>query len=666
MTHVNWGILATGNIARRFAETLAESATGTAVAVASREKAKAIAFAGEFDIPVAYGSYDELLADPAVEAVYVSTPHPQHAEWVIRAARAGKHVLSEKPAALTFSEAEAAITAARENGVFFMEAFMYRCHPQTAQLVDLVRSGEIGDIRLIRAMFSFQTERDPNGRLFANALGGGGILDVGSYCMSMARLLAGAAQGLPFAEPLSIKAVAQLDPSEGTDLYSTAVLEFEGGVLAELTTGVHLNQPNTVTVYGSEGSITVSQPWFPGAPGSRIIVALDSGAQREIDTETSVNAYHFEVDTVALHLADRAAPSPAMSPEDTLGNMRALDAWREDAGVVYRAEQRDHFVRPLWAETLSVRKAAPMAYASFPGIERPLARLVMGGIPTTTVGGQIVLDDYFERGGNVVDTAFVYDGVDESIGHWLRTRGVRDDVALIVKGAHTPHCTPEALTEQLEISLNRLGTDHAEIYVMHRDNPAVPVGEFVDVLNRHREAGRIGVFGGSNWTIERLSEANAYAAAHGLQGFSALNNQLSLAAVVEPVWDGCVSAGDAATRRWLTENQFPLIAWSSQARGFFTPRAAPDRLSDAELVRCWYSDANFERKRRAAELAAAKGCEEINIALAWVLNQPFPVWTLIGPATTGELHSSLGAVNVSLSPEEIAWLNLDSDDGPLP
>ncbi|GAA1980168.1 aldo/keto reductase [Microbacterium pumilum] len=661
MKHVNWGILATGNIAHRFAETLATSETGTAVAVASREHAKATAFAEEFDIPTAHGSYDDLLADPNVEAVYVSTPHPQHAEWIIRAARAGKHILSEKPAALTFAQAEAAITAARENDVFFMEAFMYRCHPQTAQLVDIVRSGEIGDIRLIRAMFSFQTTRDPEGRLFANALGGGGILDVGSYCMSMARLLAGAAQGLPFAEPVSVKAVAQLDPAEGTDLYSTAVLEFDGGLLAELTTGVLLNQPNTVAVYGSEGSITVDQPWFPGAAGSRIVVSLDSGEHREIETETTANAYHFEVDTVARHLADRAAPSPAMSPEDTLGNMRALDSWRAEAGVVYGAERRDQFVHPLWAERLSVHHTAGMEYASLPGVERPLARLVMGGVPTTTVGGQIVLDDYFERGGNVIDTAFHYDGVDESIGHWLRTRGVREDVSLIVKGAHTPNCTPEALSEQLEISLERLGTDHGEIYIMHRDNLDVPVGEFIDVLNSHRVAGRIGIFGGSNWSIDRLSEANAYAAAHGLQGFSLLNNQLSLAAPVEPVWAGCLSANDPNSRQWLAENHFPFLAWSSQARGFFTARAAPDRRSDAELVRCWYSNANFERKRRAAELAAAKGCEEINIALAWVLYQPFPTWTLIGPATTGELHSSLGALKVSLTPEEVAWLNLESD-----
>ena len=660
MKNVNWGILATGNIAHRFAETLAGSETGTAVAVASRDEARAAAFAQEFGIPVSYGSYDELLEDPQVDAVYVSTPHPQHAEWVVKAARAGKRILCEKPAALTFAEAEAAVEAARENDVFFMEAFMYRCHPQTAQLVDIIRSGEIGEVRLIRAMFGFRTDRDPSSRLFANALGGGGILDVGSYCMSMARLIAGVARGLPFAEPLSVKGVARLDPSEGTDQYAAAILEFEGGVLAELTTGVQLDQPNTVTVYGSLGSVTVTNPWFPGVPGSRIIVSPDSAEEREINTETSANAYQFEADTVARHLNDRAAPSPAMSPEDTLGNMRALDAWRADAGVVYQAELRENFIRPLWTDRLSVRETGAMAYASLRGVGRRMSRLVMGGVSTHTVAGQILLDDFFERGGNVVDSAFHYSGADESIGHWLRTRGVRDEVSLIVKGAHTPHCTPEAVTEQLEISLDHLGTDHGEIYILHRDNPAVPVGEFVDVLNRHHQAGRIGIFGGSNWTTARLTEANAYAAANGLQGFSVLSNQMSLATMVDPIWEGCLSANDPVSRRWLTENRFPLIAWSSQARGFFTPRAAPGSITDAELVRCWYSDENFERKRRAAELAAAKGCEEINIALAWVLGQPFPTWTLIGPATTSELHSSLRALSVSLTPEEIAWLNLES------
>ncbi|MCU1404520.1 MAG: oxidoreductase domain protein, partial [Glaciihabitans sp.] len=274
MTPINWGILATGNIARQFAKTAATSDSATVVAVASRDQAKATAFAEEFGIAAAYDSYDALFADPAVDAVYVCTPHPQHAELVIRAAKAGKHILCEKPSTMTHAELDVALTAVRENDVFFMEAFMYRCHPQTQQLVDIVASGELGDIRLIRCLFSFQTDYDPSSRLFNNELGGGGIMDVGSYCSSMARLLAGSAQGLPFAEPLLIKAIAELDPAEGTDLYSSAVLKFDGGVLAELTCGVLLNQPDTVTVYGSQGSVTVSNPWFPGGAGSQIVVQI--------------------------------------------------------------------------------------------------------------------------------------------------------------------------------------------------------------------------------------------------------------------------------------------------------------------------------------------------------------------------------------------------------
>lgn len=221
---------------------------------------------------------------------------------------------------------------------------MYRCHPQTARLVELVRTGAIGEVRLIRCSFSFEAGLDPSSRLIANALGGGGILDVGSYCMSMARLIAGATRDLPFAEPLSIKAVGHLEPTEGTGLYSVAALDFGDGLLAELTTGVRLTQPNTVTIEGSAGRITVTNPWFAGTPGSRIIVDLgedDHGESdhREINTETDENAYQFEIDTVARHLAARSAPSPAMSPADTLGNMRALDAWRREVGVIYEADE---------------------------------------------------------------------------------------------------------------------------------------------------------------------------------------------------------------------------------------------------------------------------------------------------------------------------------------
>src|SRR5690349_16447311 len=169
---LNWGILATGNIATAFAQGLSHSKTGRLVAVASRAQEKADRFAAEHKAPRAYGSYDALLADPDVHAVYVATPHPQHVEWAIRAAAAKKHVLVEKPLAVNFGEAMAIVEAAVEHDVFLMEAFMYRCHPQTAKLLELIRDKTIGDVRVIQGAFSFHWPRPfhTNSRLTSNAL----------------------------------------------------------------------------------------------------------------------------------------------------------------------------------------------------------------------------------------------------------------------------------------------------------------------------------------------------------------------------------------------------------------------------------------------------------------------------------------------------------------
>jgi len=339
MNKLRWGILGTGKIAGRLAKVLALSRTGELVAVASRDAARAGEFAREFSVPSAHGSYGALLGDPAVDAVYIATPHPQHAEWAIRAARAGKHILCEKPATLNHAEAEAVVGAARENGVFFMEAFMYRCHPQTARLVELIRAGTIGGVRLIECAFSADTAYDPGGRLFANALGGGAILDVGCYCLSMARLVAGVATGKDFADPIRLHAVGRLDPEQGTDLVALASVEFPDGILAHLTTGLKLHQDNEVRIWGSSGSIVITQPWHAGSAGARLIIRrYDTGAVEEISTETADDLYSYELDLVAECLAGGRVSSPAMSPEDTLGNMRALDGWRREVGVVYRDE----------------------------------------------------------------------------------------------------------------------------------------------------------------------------------------------------------------------------------------------------------------------------------------------------------------------------------------
>jgi predicted dehydrogenase/aryl-alcohol dehydrogenase-like predicted oxidoreductase len=664
-TQVSWGILGTGAIAHTFARGLAKSRTGKLRAVGSRAQGSADAFAKEFGSVRAHGSYEALLADPEVQAVYISTPHPSHAEWCIKAARAGKHILCEKPLTLNLAEATVVAEAAREHGVFLMEAFMYRCHPQTAKLVELIRSDAIGKVGVIQATFSFRADYKADGRHFKNELGGGGILDVGCYTTSISRLVAGAALGLPFANPVRLTGCACLDPGEGTDLYAVASAEFPGGILAQLATGVGLNQDSGLRVFGSEGSLHLPTPYLMAREGGSTTIFLNrKGGEKpeEIVVETPDYLYALEADSVGDALAQGRRESLHMTVADTLGNMAALDAWRASAGLIYENEKPSFAFPTISREPLRKRPAAPMTYGTLQGVELPVSRLILGCDNHTTMPqGTAIFDDFFERGGNAFDTAYGYgDGKPERIlGRWFNQRGLRSQVVVTVKGAHTPLCTPEHLDKQLWESFDRLQTDYADIYMMHRDNLKVPVGEFVDVLNAHHQAGRIKVFGGSNWTLARLQEAESYAAKKGLQKFGCISNNFSLARMVSPVWADCISATDPAFKKWLADSETALLSWSSQARGFFTDRAHPDKKDDEELVRCWYSDDNFQRRERAIELAAKKGVQPINIALAYVLGQPFPVFALVGPRQVSETVSSLQSLSVTLTPEELKWLNLE-------
>lgn len=660
---LKWGILSTGRIAKTFANGLKTSTTGMLVAVGSRTQAAADAFGKEFGLTRCHGSYEALLADPEVQAVYIAPPHPSHAEWAIKAAEAKKHILCEKPIGMNYPEAMAIVDAALEHDVFLMEAFMYRCHPQTAKLVELIKAKAIGEVRVISATFSFQSGFNPEGRLFKNALGGGGILDVGCYAASMARLVAGAAVGKDFADPIEVKGTARLG-STGVDEWAIASLKFEGGILAQIATGVMLNQENVVRIFGSGGSITVHTPWGLGAEGPTKITLRKQGEKDDqlIIVESDRGLYTREADVVAENIAKRKAPPPAMTPADTLGNMRTLDRWRESIGLTYEGEQAER-VRPLRGSTLTRRKGARMKYARLPHLDKDISRLFMGVMG----GGQpafasVMYDDFFERGGNAFDTAYIYGGgrCDAALGQWIKSRGIREQIVILAKGSHTPHCNPEALTRQLNESLERLQTNYTDLYMLHRDNLEVPIGEFVDVLNTHVKAGRIKAFGGSNWTPERIDAGNAYAKSKGLQGFSAVSNNFSLARMVEAPWGGCLASSEPSFRAWHLKTGMANVPWSSQARGFFSGRARPDVQDDKELVRCWYAEDNFKRLARAEELGKKKGVSAINIALAYVLAQPFLSFPIVGPANITETRTLLPALDVELTSADLAWLNLEA------
>ena len=656
---LRWGIIGTGKIAAAFAEALEHTDSGDLVAVASRTEANAERFGGTYGVERRHASYEALVADTGVDAVYVSTPHPMHAEWAIKCAEAGKHLLCEKPMTLNEADTMAVVEAARRNDVFLMEAFMYRCHPQTERLVELLRSGCIGDVKLVRATFGFRLPHDPEERHLANGLGGGGILDVGCYTVSMSRLVAATALGVEVAEPLEVHAAGHVGPETRVDEYASATLLFDGDIVAEVSCAVRLAVGSEVRIYGTEGHIVVPEPWFcSGREGgtSHIEVHRTDSEPERVAVATDRWLYAIEADHVAENIDRREASFPGMTWEDSLANMRTLDRWREAIGVEFDPERPEALTVPVHGRPLSRRIGATMTYGSVDGVDKPVSRIVMGTLNRHDLRhASVMYDDFFEMGGTCFDTARNYgDGRSEAtLGMWLRNRGVRDEAVVVTKGAHTPNCYPEVVTTQLAQSLDALGTDYVDVYLLHRDNPDVPVGEFVDVLDEHASAGRIRAFGGSNWAIARFEEANEYAAKHGRTGFAVLSNNFSLARMLEPPWPGCVFASDPESRRWLEARQVPLLPWSSQAQGFF----ATD--GPGSFPATWHSDDNLERRERARILAKEKGVEPTTIALAYVLAQPFPVFPIIGPATMRETASSLEALAVRITPEEAGWLNLE-------
>ena len=656
---LRWGIIGTGKIAAAFAEALEHTDTGDLVAVASRTEANAERFGETYGVERRHADYEALVDDAGVDAVYVSTPHPMHAEWAIRCAEAGKHVLCEKPMTLNEADTMAVVEAARRNDVFLMEAFMYRCHPQTERLVELLQSGVIGDVKLVRATFGFRLPLDLEERHIANRLGGGGILDVGCYTVSMSRLVAATALGVEVAEPLEVYAAGHVGPESRVDEYASATLLFDGDIVAEVSCAVRLAVGSEVRIYGTEGHIVVPEPWFcSGREGgtSHIEIRRAVGEPERVEVTTDRWLYAIEADHVAENVDRRQACFPGMTWEDSLANMRTLDRWREAIGVEYDAEQPEALTAPVHGRPLARRPNARMTYGSVDGVDKPVSRVVMGTLNRHDLRhASVMYDDFFEMGGTCFDTARTYgDGRSEAtLGLWLRNRGVRDQVVIVTKGAHTPNCYPEVVTTQLAQSLDALGTDHVDVYLLHRDNPEVPVGEFVDLLDEHASAGRIRTFGGSNWTIARFEEANEYAARHGRTGFAVLSNNFSLARMLEPPWEGCVAASDPESKRWLEARQVPLLSWSSQAQGFF----ATD--GPGSFPASWHSHDNEERRERTRALAKEKGADPTTIALAYVLAQPFPVFPIIGPAAMRETASSLEALTVQISPEEMEWLNLE-------
>jgi len=311
MRAVKWGIVSTARINRQVIPPVQASEKCDLIAVASRDAAGAEAYAREWGIARSYGSYEALLDDPDVEAVYISLPNSMHCEWSIRAVEAGKHVLCEKPMSRRAAEVEAAFDAADRTGRLLMEAFMWRHHPQSRKLTELVAEGAVGTPRVIRSSFSFTIADDPDNVRLLSGLDGGALMDVGCYCVSASRLLAG--------EPLQ-SVGAQVVGGDGVDVLFAGVMLHDRGMMSHFDCGLVLPSRDELEVFGEEGSLFLDDPWHAHEP---LIEIRRGGAVERVETARA-NSYQLELEN--LSEAIRGEAEPLLGRADAVGNARAIEA----------------------------------------------------------------------------------------------------------------------------------------------------------------------------------------------------------------------------------------------------------------------------------------------------------------------------------------------------
>jgi len=339
MNEVKWGIIGPGKIAHRFADGLKEASSGELIAIASKAQDRRSSFGDKYNIDPAlrFKTYDEIIQCPEVDAIYISTPHTLHAEWTIKAANKGKHVLCEKPGAINYKEGKEIIDTVKNAGVFYMEGFMYRCHPQITKLLSLIRKKTIGDITSIQASFGYDTGKIyPNSRTYNIYLAGGSILDVGVYPVSFSRLIAGTVSGKNFLNPYKIEGTATIGKTK-VDEIAYATLYFNNDIIAEISSAIRKNMDDVAIVKGTKGSISLSNPWTPGKEGgpfkSSIIVNIE-GQQQIIEINVKEHLFAFEAEVASKAIIEKRneAMPPAMTWDDTLGNLETLDIWRKEVG----------------------------------------------------------------------------------------------------------------------------------------------------------------------------------------------------------------------------------------------------------------------------------------------------------------------------------------------
>ena len=324
---VRWGILGTGAIARQFVEGLGALPEAEVLAVGSRSEASAERFAEERGIPRRYASYEDLAADPDLDVVYVATPHPFHAENAELCLAAGKAVLCEKPFTVNAAEAERVVALARERGLFLMEGMWTRFFPLMERVRALISTGGIGEPRMLKADFGFRAPLDPASRLFAPDLGGGALLDVGVYCVSLASMVLG--------QPIRTAGISHIGET-GVDEQAAMILEHEAGRLSTLSIGIRTATPQEATIAGTEGYLKIRAPWWRP---TTMTISRPGEEDETVEAPITGNGFNYEAAEVVWCLDEGRTESDVMPLDETLSVMRAMDDFRGAWGLRYPSEE---------------------------------------------------------------------------------------------------------------------------------------------------------------------------------------------------------------------------------------------------------------------------------------------------------------------------------------
>ena len=667
MHQINWGIIGSGSIANAFSYSIQAATNSKLTSIFGRNPKKVDAFADKFHID-AHHQLDDFISSEEIDAIYVATPHSEHFFYALEAIKNGKHVLCEKPFTMNAYESMILLDLANAKNIFLMEAFMYRTHPQTRNILDNLHF--LSDAKskiMIEASFGFKADVLATHRLRNPELGGGAILDVGCYPLTMAKLIAGQLQGLAFAEPKSLLATGQLDET-GVDLQSHAHLIFSDLIEAKISCAINEDFSNNLVISNGKYAIHVPDPWHCGQfqeGNSSIHLSTDGGHSKEIKCIDDTGLFTREIEHAAQCILESQIESKFICHAETQSNMFWLDKWRQEMKI--DCPMALIINSPIFQSKAYLLQESQLERDYLPGLSKPGSRLALGcDNQTSDLHAFTMFDHFYGSGGRIFDTAFIYNHGrgDKYLGDWINARNVEEDVIVLGKGAHTPECEPQYIRPQVLQSLERLQISKLDIFCLHRDNPDIPVDEFIDALADIKNEGLVNLIGASNWEMDRFAEARNYAIKNAKEPFTVLSNNFSLAEMVEPVWPGCVGVNDHYLK-YLIEERIMLFPWSSQARGFFIQKKeimSNEHFSNPTLdeeMRVWHYEKNLQRRQVCFEIAQKRNVQPIQVALAYVLHKSKLIFPLIGPRTIFESNSSIQATQLGLTTKELQALAQD-------